>query len=487
MRPNPKQYPGPNPDVLEAQARVCTGPHQTRPLGKKPTDPQPDQILEIILNTARGELPYEQMVSNAQMGAFFAAMTIRKKFPERTRWSEAEVVSFQKYKADLDQLMPPDIKFLMDPNESYEAGNQQEEIVVRSLEKILTGEHLTYDETRLMGNAILNGRVQDSFKGAALIGQRMNRETYDEVRGYLDAVLGPEEVLGVSVDSLTHFGEPYDGAKRFFRPTLFIAAVRAALGEASVLHGVDEMPPKRGVTEEQILNALGCRTDLSLEEAAALIEDPKIGFSYVGQSVFSPGAYAARELRVHIKKRPPWAATEKAQQFFSNSGPDFMVIGYFHPGYEEPLLRSMWERGFNAGLVIKGEEGTGNYALCLGMPSTKDRKAVNYSQGFRRDREERKDFALDVDPKEFGFDYKQSPRSEPVNSEVFANAGMAALSGEKGHVYDRIVFNTAMRDYLLGLCPDPHEAIQRTKEAIDSGRALSHLNAYIEKVNLRGR
>ena len=26
-------YPGPNDDVLEAQARVCTGPHQTRPLG----------------------------------------------------------------------------------------------------------------------------------------------------------------------------------------------------------------------------------------------------------------------------------------------------------------------------------------------------------------------------------------------------------------------------------------------------------------------
>ena len=478
-----EQYPGPNEDVLEAQARVCTGPHQTRPLGKKAKDPQPDRILEIILKTAKGELPSDQMVSKAQMGAFFAAMTLRKKYPEKTRWSEAEVAAFEKYESDLERLMSPDIKFLMDLDKGYVVANPQEEIVVNSLKNILEGKHLTYNETRLMGNAILNGKVQDSFKGAALIGQRMNRETYDEIRGYLDAVFDPEKILPVSVDSLTHFGEPFDGSTRFFRPTLFIAAVRAALGEASVLHGVDEMPPKKGVTEEQILNMLGSRTDLSLEEAVTLIENPEVRFAYVSQRVYAPGAYSLRELRVHIKKRPPWATTEKVQQLFSNLGPNYMVIGYFHHGYEEPLLLSMWEREFQAGLVIKGEEGTGHYALRLGNPSTKDHKAVNYSQGFRRVGEKREDFCGDIDPKKFGFNYEQNPRLETVSAKAFADAGMAALSGHKGHVYDRIVLNTAMRDYWLGLCSNPEEAIQRTKEAIDSGRALSHLNAYMAKSN----
>ena len=53
--------------------------------------------------------------------------------------------------------------------------------------------------------------------------------------------------------------------------------------------------------------------------------------------------------------------------------------------------------------------------------------------------------------------------------------------GERGHVYDRIVLNTAMTDYLLGICPNPDEALRRTKDAIDSGRALARLRAYIEK------
>lgn len=46
------------------------------------------------------------------------------------------------------------------------------------------------------------------------------------------------------VRSLTHYGEPYDGNTRFFRSTLFVAAVRSCYGESCLLHGVDWMAPK---------------------------------------------------------------------------------------------------------------------------------------------------------------------------------------------------------------------------------------------------
>ena len=59
----PKRYSGPNRDVLEAQARVCTGPHQTRPLGAKSADTiQPGAILKTVLKSVRGELPPEHAV-----------------------------------------------------------------------------------------------------------------------------------------------------------------------------------------------------------------------------------------------------------------------------------------------------------------------------------------------------------------------------------------------------------------------------------------
>ncbi len=474
------QYFGPNVDMLEAQARVCTGPHQTRPLGKKATDgPQPDIILETILDTLYGRLDPKEMVSEAQMGAFFVAMTLRKYFPKATQWSEAEIAAFQAYQPVLMSCLPNEIKFLIQPDLGYFPTNPTEVIVVKALEKILRAEHLSYEETRQMCEAILSDDVKPALKGAALIGQRMNRETYEEVRGYLDAYFGPEQVTPIDVDSLTHFGQPYDGATRYFRPTLFVAAVRAALGEPSLLHSVDIMPPKNGITEETLLKALGAKTNLSLEQVASLITNKSVGFGYISQREYSPGAYGVRELRVHIKKRPPWAATEKAQQFFSARKMNYMVLGYYHIGYEKPLLKMALERGFHAAIAIKGEEGTSHYALRLGKPSTPDRMAVNYSQGFRYINGKQEDFALDIDPKKYGFDYALNPRPQIVNADAYAEAGIAALSGEKGHIYDRILLNTAIVDYLLGICPDPEQALKRTKTVIDNGSALRHLQAYI--------
>ena len=223
-------------------------PDRTRPdpWGQSRTIQSDHQrFLRLFLRSVKGELPEDQAVSEAQMGAFFAGMTIRKGFPKKTRWSEAEIAAFDKYRPDLEQLMSPEIRFIIQPALGHAGANPDETVVVKALEKILRGGHLTYDETRQMGKAILNGNVSGALKGAALIGQRMNLESYDEVRGYLDATFGPEQVREVSVESLTHFGQPFDGATRYFRPTLFIAAVRAALGEPSVLHGVDEMPPKK--------------------------------------------------------------------------------------------------------------------------------------------------------------------------------------------------------------------------------------------------
>ena len=77
--------------------------------------------------------------------------------------------------------------------------------------------------------------------------------------------------------------------------------------------------------------------------------------------------------------------------------------------------------------------------------------------------------------------YALNPRPDTVSADnvTFAEAGIAALSGEKGHIYDRILLNTAMVDYLLGICPDPHHAIARTKLVMDDGSALKHLKAYI--------
>lgn len=481
------ELPGPNEEVLEAQARVCTGPHQTRPLGKRPGDPDPGRVLELIVQSERGKLGREAKVSRAQMGAFFAAMTIRKGFGKETAWSEAEMGAMARWEETLRECLPSEVWFLLEPEAAYTARSAVERAAVGPLRGVLNGEHLSYDDTLALLRALIAGELSAAWGAALLIGQRMNLESYEEIRAYADAVYGPEDRVAVDVDSLTHFGQPYDGATRYLRPTVFVAAVRAAQGRPSVLHGVDEMPPKSGVTEEGVLRALGAGVDLSVQAAARLVEDPEVGFAYVSQREFSPGAYGLRDLRVHIKKRPVLATTEKAARLMTcrgrerGPGRECMVVGFYHPGYEEPLLHLMRSGDLDAGLVIKGEEGSSHYSLRLGQPSTATRKAINFTQGFRRDGDQFNAFSADVDPRAAGFDFESSPRFEDMRAVAIADAGMAALSGARGAVYDRILLNAGIIDFQLGFCDDADEAVAQARGAMDSGAALMRLRSYLRR------
>ena len=93
-----------NQILLEAQARVCTGPHLSRPLGLKANDLlQPSLVLDAILQSLKGHLPLPQRATMAQMGAFCAAMTIRRHFPPETRWSVPEEEAMAKFEPEFDQ------------------------------------------------------------------------------------------------------------------------------------------------------------------------------------------------------------------------------------------------------------------------------------------------------------------------------------------------------------------------------------------------
>eukprot|EP00250_Pteridium_aquilinum_P034474 c7642_g1_i1 orf=533-2338(-) len=498
----------PNAVVLEAQARVCTGPTQTRPLDAE----KAFQVLRTIVQSANGEL--DERVSEAQLGAFFAAMTIRaNSFPPKTQWSDGERTAMMHFWPSLLQVLPPDVLFIADPEGTLMEGfpskgaafvgrGPAEMRLVGALREVLNGGHLGFEEVIGLLRDILpldqscegSVNVSASLVSAFLIGQRMNGESDRELKAYclaFDDELGQLPVADVG--SLTHYGEPYDGNTRFFRSTLFVAAVRASYGEACLIHGAEAMPPKMGVTEEQMLKYMGAFTGLHPVAAAKLLEDEKVGFAYVSQREARPALHSLLHVREHIKKRPPIATTEKVQQYVRATGREAMMAGFYHEGYRDPLLMLMRRRGASAGLIVKGEEG----ALSL---TTKEPLAgtsvkgfpLNYCAGFRPSNEcgtdssstdgvTRETFTLQVNPKEYGFQSSSTPR---VDRSVEKNVelGLSALKGDKGPVYDRIILNAAIADNLLGCqgATDMAVAIERAKEAVDSGSALARLMNYIQ-------
>ncbi|KAL3636385.1 hypothetical protein CASFOL_020932 [Castilleja foliolosa] len=489
----------PNQTVLDAQTKVCTGPTQTKPLNAE----QAFKVLDTILKSVKGELKNEEQVSKAQLGAFFAAMTIRANaFPEPTQWSEGERRAMAYFWPHLVRVLPPDIIFLADPEQSIMGvscsvgprfvGNGTSEMrLVGALREVLAGGHLGYEEVQGVLRDVLpvslgeeqSRDVSESLLSAFLIGQRMNRETDRELKAYclaFDGEHGPAPVANIK--SLTHYGEPYDGNTRYFRSTLFVAAVRSCYGESCLLHGVDWMPPKVGITEEQMLKFMGANTHLTPMHAKTLLEDEDVGFAYVSQREAQPSLYSLIGLREHIKKRPPLATTEKVQQFVRAKGKEAVVAGFYHEGYEESLLMLMRRRG--------GEEGALSMTTRVRSPNASKGLPVNYCSGFRSlsvtpaDGVSRESFNMVVNASDYGFEPSDTPRTDrSVTRNI--ELGLAALRGEKGPAYDRIVLNAGMVDHLLGCdgAQDVNSALDRAREAIDSGKALDRLLSYIKMSN----
>jgi hypothetical protein len=139
---------------------------------------------------AMGELK-EEPASSAQLGAFFAGMTIRaNSFPEATRWSEGERRAMSIFWPRLVQVLPPEVKFIADPEGTIMGANGltgPRYVGQGTGEMRLVG----YEEVQCVLKDILpigsnssSTVVSEALLAAFLIGQRMNRETDRELKAY---------------------------------------------------------------------------------------------------------------------------------------------------------------------------------------------------------------------------------------------------------------------------------------------------------------
>ena len=115
--------------------------------------------------------------------------------------------------------------------------------------------------------------------GIYFIALRMKRETQDENRGVLDAVVATTRRVTAQVDEVVDIGDPYDGYNRCLPAAPFLGPVLAECGVAAVAHGLDRVGPKYGVTARHVLAAAGLDVDLDPEAAARRLADPDIGWA----------------------------------------------------------------------------------------------------------------------------------------------------------------------------------------------------------------
>jgi anthranilate phosphoribosyltransferase len=357
-------------------------------------------------------------------------------------------------------------------------------VTMRSiLKRIATGPELSkdisYEEARAGMRYVLDGAVDPVQAGIFLIALRMKRETDDENRGVLQAIRDATHTVTANVDDVLDLADPYDGFTRTLPVSPFLPAVLAACGVACVTHGVERMGPKFGVTHRQVLRAAGLAVDLSVEEAAARLADPAIGWAYVDQKVFCPKLHRLTDFRTLIVKRPAITTAEVLAGPIRGRQRTHLVTGYVHKPYPRIYALLARHAGFDSALIVRGVEGGV-------LPSLRSSgKAFYYHDGGA-------EHALDFTPADFAIE--QSLRATPlpaglareseggddvavaIDPAAIARAaaaeGSEALAGQPGPVRNSLVSAAALCLFHLKRHDSLRAAADAVRAVLDNGAAL---------------
>lgn len=353
------------------------------------------------------------------------------------------------------------------------------------IQRIATGPELskdiTLEEASEGTSAILRGEIDEVQAAIFFIALRMKRETDDENRGVLDAILKVSDRRIAEVDELISLADPYDGINRNLPMAPFIPPVLAACGLPTVSHGLDAVGPKFGVTHRHVLQAAGIDVDISLESAKARIEDPELGWAYVDQRTFCPGLHDLTSLRQRIVKRQALTTVEVLAKPISGRKKTHLVTGYVHKPYPAKYASLARFAGFEGCLLVRGTEGGV-------IPSLRQAGMV-----FRYDNLGQEE-AVEINPQ--ALDIEQPMRAVPLPdvpsilregdeiarisdvtaaAAIAAKTGMRALQGERGAAYDSLVYSCALILWHAGRHGTLPEAANQIRRILDAGTAFSRV------------
>jgi len=353
------------------------------------------------------------------------------------------------------------------------------------IQKVATGpdysKDLSFEEARDVMRVILNDDPDPVQTAILFIALRMKRETDEENRGMLQALIDSSEQVTAEVDELVDVSDPYDGYARGVPASPFLPAVLASLGVNAVSHGLEVVGPKFGATHHRVLKAAGLDVTLSVTAAAKQLSD--IGWAYVDQKQFAPGLNQLMGLRERMVKRQVLNTVESLIGPVRGRSKTHFMCGYVHKAYPPIYASLARQAGFDTAMFVRGVEGGT-------IPSLQQQgRLFFYHEGTELAQR-------DLSPKDVGIEaatraiplpdglpsvQTADNISLPVDGEalaaVSAKMGLAALGGDQGLMYDSLVYSASIALTHLKRADSMAEAAKQVRAVLDNGKALKMFKA----------
>ncbi len=342
------------------------------------------------------------------------------------------------------------------------------------LKKIAAGPRLSKDLTEEEAEdalaLILDEKVSKIRAGVFLIAARMKLETVPENIGYWRALQSRVSPATVDLDQLLQIADPFDGFERLPYFGFYAIPVIAQLGLAVYGHSSLPLPPKFGITFEEILQNHYKVGDGKADRP--LLE--KHRFGYLSTRDTLPQLEVLRSLRIEIVKRPMLATLEKILLPLK-ARKNILATTYFHRGYEVALTEIGKLSQFDKVIIGNGMEGT----TLFGVKETKMFVQDNNGEV------EQKSLSLQTlyDEETARRIAKAQEELKPIEStlETLTKMGEHALKTGQGPASLQIASQAGTLTHLSGLFDTAQEGFDQALAVLESGTAYDSIMQWIEE------
>lgn len=341
------------------------------------------------------------------------------------------------------------------------------------LQKIAAGPRLSKDLTEEEAEdalaMILDDQISDVRAGVFLIAARMKLETLAENIGYWRALQNRVNPVTINLDRLLQIADPFDGFQRIPYFGFYTIPVITQLGLPVYGHSSLPLPPKFGITFEEILQKHYKITEG--KQRLELLE--KYRFSFLSTSNTLPELEKLRPLRTEIVKRPMLSTLEKIL-LPVKARKNILATTYFHRGYETALTEIGKLSEFDKVIVGNGMEGTTLFGVhketkVFIQEKSEDAQQINLSLKILYNEETAQRVA------EAHEDLKQIES----NLESITRMGENALKTGEGPASLQIASQAGTLAHLSGLFDNAQEGFEQAIAALKSGKVYESFMKWI--------
>lgn len=337
-------------------------------------------------------------------------------------------------------------------------------MIKEAIVKLVNKGELTYDEAYTVMNEIMDGRTtatQNAAFLAALSTKSTKAETIDEIAGCAAAMRDHATKVETDMDLLEIVGTGGDNAHSFNISTTS-AFVAAAGGVKIAKHGNRAASSLSGTAD--CMEALGINIDQSPEKCVELLKD-------VGMCFFFAQKYHRSMKYVGgIRKELGFRTVFNILGPLTNPGtPSMQVLGVYDEYLVSPLAQVLVNLGIKRGMVVYGQDKLDE--ISASAPTT----VCEINNGWIK--------PYVIKPEDFGFE--RCTKDDLVGGTPVENAEitLGILRGEGGPKRTAVLMNAGAALYIGGKADSLKEGIELAQEIIDSGKALSFLESFVQASN----